>query len=293
MPQALSPRFSVITPAYKARATIARAVASLLAQSESDFEHLIISDEPLQDYQVVLQDAGLSDPRIRFFNSGAERKGPAAARNIGLSHARGDYIIFLDADDVFQPTHLALMGALMQQYPFALSAVEIFDEESGAVLPNVNLNPAGPFAPALLPFATLHTCIPFCFRKNMGALQFDEEMRCFEDFAFMMMLGDQVATVGFNAAPSYQYRKQKVSLTTSPQANVNFIVASTIYLNKIASGKIKFMQPQLEHVAAQFTKTMIEAEKQHLAQSSAPFIKVLLSLLKQNDMLPTNMAGIA
>src|SRR6185437_10903875 len=105
------PLVSVIIPAYRAADTIGRAVRSLLAQSEEDWEAVIIADDGA-DYAALLADDGLSDPRLRFCSSGHEAGGAAAARNIGLAAARGRLVTPLDADYLFAVERLARLAPL-------------------------------------------------------------------------------------------------------------------------------------------------------------------------------------
>src|SRR5437764_9122266 len=114
------PLVSVIIPAYRAAGTIGRAVRSLLAQSEEDWEAIIIADDGA-DYAALLADDGLSDARLRFCSSGREAGGAPAARNIGLAAARGRLVTPLDADDLFAAERLARLA------PLALAAGAVID----------------------------------------------------------------------------------------------------------------------------------------------------------------------
>ncbi|NCY25816.1 MAG: glycosyltransferase, partial [Alphaproteobacteria bacterium] len=96
----MTPAVSVLVPAFRAQAHIARAVASVLAQTMPAWELIIIADDG-QDYAPVLHAQGITDPRIRFASSGAVRSGCARPRNVGLSLARAPIIAMLDADDLF------------------------------------------------------------------------------------------------------------------------------------------------------------------------------------------------
>lgn len=98
------PMVSVVIPVYNQAAVVHRAIQSVLAQSYENFE-LIVVDDGSND---GLMDALLpiADPRLELI-SHRENKGAAAARNTGVSKARGRYIAFLDADDCWLPNKLA------------------------------------------------------------------------------------------------------------------------------------------------------------------------------------------
>lgn len=96
---------SVIIPAYNAGQYIGRAIASVQAQTHTEWE-LIISDDSSSDNTCeIAERLAKEDPRIRLVKSKINR-GAAAARNAGVSAGKGEYIAFLDADDTWQPDKL-------------------------------------------------------------------------------------------------------------------------------------------------------------------------------------------
>jgi glycosyltransferase involved in cell wall biosynthesis len=102
---------SVIIPAYRAQATLARAVRSALAQTWGEVEVVIAVDDGC-DYRALLTGDGVVDDRLRFTSTGGVRTGCHCARNAGLAVARGDIIAALDADDVYAPARLATLAPL-------------------------------------------------------------------------------------------------------------------------------------------------------------------------------------
>ncbi|TVQ14639.1 MAG: glycosyltransferase [Leptolyngbya sp. DLM2.Bin27] len=98
----IPPRISVVIPAYNAEKTIKFTLESVLSQTYSDFELIIINDGS--------QDATLSiinqfkDRRVRVFSH--ENSGPQKSRNRGINQATGEYISFIDADDLWTPDKL-------------------------------------------------------------------------------------------------------------------------------------------------------------------------------------------
>jgi glycosyltransferase involved in cell wall biosynthesis len=92
---------SVVIPYYRASQTIARAVESALGQTVRPQEILIVDDGCPEDAAVAIKQFGSSVTLIRKPNGGT-----ASARNLGIEHARGDWIAFLDADDYWEPSKL-------------------------------------------------------------------------------------------------------------------------------------------------------------------------------------------
>jgi glycosyltransferase involved in cell wall biosynthesis len=92
---------SVVIPYYRASQTIARAVESVLAQTVRPYEILVIDDGSPDGAVEATNQFGSSVTVIRKPNGGA-----ATARNLGIDHAQGDWIAFLDADDYWEPAKL-------------------------------------------------------------------------------------------------------------------------------------------------------------------------------------------
>ncbi len=111
------PKVSVVIPAFRAAALLPQAIASVAAQTMRDLEVLVVDDASGDDTadaaEGLLRGHGLAHAVLRLAANG----GPAAARNAGVAQARGDYVAFLDADDVWMPDKLALQVALLDAHP--------------------------------------------------------------------------------------------------------------------------------------------------------------------------------
>ena len=103
-----TPRISVIVPAWNATATIATAITSVLDQADVDLECVVVDDASTDDTVAVVEGMRARDGRLVLVRSGANG-GCSAARNLGLSVARGEWLAFLDADDRLLPGGLAAM----------------------------------------------------------------------------------------------------------------------------------------------------------------------------------------
>ncbi len=105
---------SVIIPAFNARACIERCLASVFRQTHVPFE-VIVADDGSTDTTADL----LRNYTDRIIYAAQENRGPSAARNYGLSLARGDFVAFLDADDYWLPDFLCRCLEFFEQYPEA------------------------------------------------------------------------------------------------------------------------------------------------------------------------------
>jgi glycosyltransferase involved in cell wall biosynthesis len=110
------PFVSVVVPFWNARAFIEEAVASVLAQTYHCWELLLVDDGSSDGSTDLAKRYVESFPRrVRYFEHGRhQNRGVAASRNLGLRHASGRYIAFLDADDVWFPNKLARQVAILE-----------------------------------------------------------------------------------------------------------------------------------------------------------------------------------
>ncbi len=96
------PNVSVIIPTYNRSGLVTEAVESVLNQTYSDLEVLVIDDGSTDDTRTVVEQ--MQDSRVKYYYK--NNSGPAAARNLGLDKSKGQYISFLDSDDLWPPEYL-------------------------------------------------------------------------------------------------------------------------------------------------------------------------------------------
>ncbi|GAA0571035.1 glycosyltransferase [Kribbella sandramycini] len=103
------PRFSIVVPCHAARAWLRPCLDSVLSQSFTDFEVLGVDSADPDDSGRILDEYAAADPRVRVLHL-EDNVGPGLARNAGLKAARGEYVLFLDADDLYLPGSLAAIS---------------------------------------------------------------------------------------------------------------------------------------------------------------------------------------
>ena len=108
----MRPFFSVIICAFDRAGLLPRALDSLLAQSEQDWEAVVVDDGSTDATPEVVQNYADRDPRIRLVQH-AENRGVSAARNTGIENSSGLFVTFLDSDDEYAPDHLASRHAML------------------------------------------------------------------------------------------------------------------------------------------------------------------------------------
>lgn len=127
-----APAISVILPTYNRAAFLGRALASVQAQTFRDFELLVVDDRSTDATAQLLQEAARGEPRLRVLENRRGR-GPGAARNAGLAVAQGEWLAFLDSDDVWEPRKLErFLQAAAPEVVLIGGDYRMLDRESGS-----------------------------------------------------------------------------------------------------------------------------------------------------------------
>lgn len=117
---------TVITPTYKRHQYLKNAVESVLAQTFTDFEHIIVDDNPADSEERKLTEEVMrefTDPRVHYLQN-EKNMGGAAARNVGIFKAKGEYIAFLDDDDMYLPDRLEVQYKKMVENDWDVSVMD-------------------------------------------------------------------------------------------------------------------------------------------------------------------------
>jgi glycosyltransferase involved in cell wall biosynthesis len=123
----------VVIPTYNRAHYIAESIQSVLDQTYRDFELIIVDDGSTDNTKEVV--SGFKDPRIRYIYQ--ERRGVAAAANVGIKASTGEYIGLMASDDIWLPRYLELQLALLDSHPetsVVCSDMYIFDSDTGTSL---------------------------------------------------------------------------------------------------------------------------------------------------------------
>ena len=208
-------RVSVIIPTYNQARFVAATVKSALAQTWPDVEVIVVDDGSMDGTREVLSAFG---DRIRYIYQ--ENKGLSGARNTGFLASRGDYLLFLDSDDVIHPDKLALHVSFMEAEPgFGLvySAWQQIDEDGTPVLGEVRPNEQGQVLKRLLRrrfffFASAAVLRRACLER-VGL--FDESLSWSEDADMWLRLARAGYAFGYIDRSLLQYRIHAHSMTAN------------------------------------------------------------------------------
>ena len=198
------PQTSVIIPVFNGELFLLEAINSVLTQLELHDELLVVDDASTDGTLALL--LGLSDRRLRVLSSNGG--GPSVARNKGISAARGEFIAFLDHDDLWPiGRHAALRATLLADDSIDATAgrIAILEESIGTASKYQNLH--GRYC-ASMPF----TCL---YRRSLiqKTGYFDETMRFGEDVDYYIRLTESGMKITYCDLDSLIYRRHAGNAT--------------------------------------------------------------------------------
>jgi len=126
----MSALVSIITPTYNSAKYIAETILSVQNQTYSTWEMIIIDDGSFDETENIIKSISAHDKRIQFMKLN-QNSGPAIARNKGIEKAQGDYMTFLDADDIWFPGFIENSIRTIQEtgFHFVFSSYKRSNEE--------------------------------------------------------------------------------------------------------------------------------------------------------------------
>jgi glycosyltransferase involved in cell wall biosynthesis len=182
----MTPRFSIIIPTYNYASTLPRAVSSVLQQTGNDYEIIIINDGSTDNTAEIITKLQQQTPDIiRDFSQ--PNAGVATARNHGIKESRGQYLLFLDADDALMPDALPILRNVLEARKNAevvIGAhikVEMNGKEKYCGNSALSSNPEKRFADYLDKKVSISNGAILFARHIFDKLKFPEQFRSAED----------------------------------------------------------------------------------------------------------------
>jgi Glycosyl transferase family 2 len=224
-----APTFSVVIPAYQAAGTIPEAITSALGQSAAPCEVIVSDDGSTDDIAGAVAQFRDQILVIRDENAGA-----AAARNRGLAVARGEFVAFLDSDDVWLPHYLERLGELAVARPdLDLLSTDVFYEADGEVVGR--FYEVNRFDVANQRHAIFRSCFvgwPVSRRSRLAAAGgFDESLKIAHDWDAWARLIVSGAKAGVVMEPLARYRLRPGSLASDVPRSLR---ERAVFLEKLA-----------------------------------------------------------
>lgn len=289
---------SVIIPVYKVERYIRQCIDSVLAQTFTDFELLLIDDGSPDGCPAICDEYAKKDTRIRVFHK--QNGGLSSARNRGIDEAHGEWVIFIDSDDAWKDTDCLLklysyakklnLDIVRFEYQAVNEKLEHIEPRSydksnieGRVIDNyelVNCGISGEWFPWL-----------YLIRKEaIGNLKFNEQTKFQEDFDFYSRLfASSELRCGYIDDRMYLYRKRTDSITNTVQ--ISNLKGSLLLCDVFYSESSKINDKRLKRLYVYYSlkmycrtlNTMATDEYFHLRKEMGP--KLGLSNMRKKALM--------
>lgn len=226
---------SVIIPVHNAAATLPKCLDSLIGQTYTDFEVILIENGSTDDSFAVCLDYAKRDPRFKAIDIGP-CGGPSRPRNVGLERAQGDIIAFLDSDDWFGSEVLTMLHDCFSQAKadvvfFGICMVERENGPDKLCFPVVNSTNSRDICIQLHEQGCFgYTCCKAFRREPLNGIRFDEMLKLFEDELFALDAMQNVRSVHVVSEKYHRYECCYYHLNDSAESLMAAVHANIIEL---------------------------------------------------------------
>jgi glycosyltransferase involved in cell wall biosynthesis len=298
---------SIIVPVYNAEKFLNKSIKSVLNQSYKMIELILVNDGSTDNSEMICNNYGKTDRRIKVLSK--KNSGPAAARNTGISHATGDFIFFLDADDFIEENTIERLITIYNQYQpdMVMGNFSKLENNGVTIKQKVSFQPDNEmfqdqikelsktdivnYVRHFLKHPSNHL-ISYCWArlyklsviKNNGIFA-NEDMRLFEDFVFNLDYLKYTNKIVFLNESLYIYTMHSSHISASMA-----IVNSDSLLHDMQVFKIKageFLQQKNAGKGNTLSKTTIKQEIGH-----ALIHYVIIFLIRSCRLLNKNNRNI-
>jgi glycosyltransferase involved in cell wall biosynthesis len=206
------PTVSIVVPAYNQCRYLGDAIRSAMTQTHANLEVIVVDDGSTDDTAAVCR--SFTDTRVRYVWQ--ENRGLSAARNTGIRESRGEFLTFLDSDDLFLPEKVALLlGAFERDPDLGLVAGQaVLIDQHGQRLGEVFDRPLPDEPTDLLLGNPLHVgsvLLRRGWQERVGL--FDESLRSYEDWDLWLRLARAGCKMGWVPQPVSLYRFHQDQMT--------------------------------------------------------------------------------
>lgn len=249
------PVVSIVLPVYNAEKYLHQCIESLLDQGDNNLEIIVIDDGSTDHSGAICQMYSEKDARIRYFRQ--NNMGVSAARNLGLQHASGEFVTFVDADDMLRPDAIdSMLAAAHGSTDLVIGSYERF--RCGAGQEVINSGQEFSFNDIRTDFAELDKLIDFpwgkLFRRNVileNNLAFDKNIPYGEDHIFNIAFCCYAKSVNVISDVVYRYRLGGVASSVKYHKNMHqlsyaMLQAYENYSRKMANFPVKYLQEKIK-----------------------------------------------
>jgi len=262
----MSRTVAVVTPAFRAEATIIATVRSLLEQDWRDWELWLVADDG-SDYQAFLNDAGIADERIRYLSSGGIGRGASLARNVALDRITAPFVAILDADDRMKPDKLARVVDALAAHPIVTTALDVMTEDFRH-LRFVGHGPDRVFTAGSHKWVSLSMDSMVAWDRRRTDARYDPTLSNMTDLELLLQLWQRAPVSVHLGTPLHDYIKRSQSMSNGKDVAAGMIRSKTEILRRLRQGYYALSDADVAGVAA-FLEISLEAEQAYGGAVSA------------------------
>lgn len=287
------PLFSIIIPAYNAERYLPSALDSVLAQKASSYEVILVDDGSTDGTAEICD--GYADRYDCIRTIHVDNSGASCARNMGLTCACGEYVLFMDADDLWKPEFLSVVCQLLTNQPdMILFGSEKFGEGGAAEQRCCRCLPSGETGESWLGSSLNTGAVPppylwsYAYRRKFlieHNLKICEELECSEDFDLNMRAIPLAKHIIGTGQVLYRWRQVPTSLshTISAQKLMDNLVTKAEAYRRFPCGALADLYMDNAVLLAQIPR--------HQAQSCIVFVWENRDICGQCTQLPLKLAA--
>lgn len=226
------PKISIIVPVYNTEKYLRRCIDSILDQTFKDFELLLINDGSMDNSGSICDEYASKDSRIRVFHK--VNGGVSSARNLGLDNAKGEWVAFVDSDDLFTNNALNIFEEQIDAELIITSHIVNVDGKfSECTITNTKKNildkAKDDFISRNLNTNIIKTIWAKFFKNDIiSDLRFDKNISCGEDFLFMLSYLLRLKKIFLVDYSSYIYTCPDIHFHIKYQSSIEQSI-STLY----------------------------------------------------------------
>lgn len=288
------PLVSVIIPVYNTEKYLNQCINSVLAQTLSDIEVLLIDDGSTDGSGKICDDYARKDKRIHIIHT--SNQGVSHARNRGLDQAKGEYISFIDSDDWIDPDMIATLYRLIQTHHADLSTCGyIIEDENGSVIYNIKEKAIY----TLNKWDAIYSLFHDKYYKYKGnlcdklynksiierqQLKFNEKIYYNEDRLFIFQYMNFCESIAYTTLPYYHYIMRSTSAMNLAQ-NIYQEKACTFMdaFNIMTSLSISYPVAIRKVISIDYIKSSISFFTRHSQQIPFTLLLKRLSIIMKNN----------
>lgn len=228
------PMFSIIIPAYNNEKYVGKCIESVLSQTFTDFELIVVNDGSTDKTYEIIKKYALKDSRIRVIDK--KNGGVSSARNIALDNATGKYLLFLDSDDWYESCYCHDLSEILSHNNADIIFATQFIREEEDVIEIGKISIMYPdsiidMLNSISPYSFAMTCVKKSFWRD--DLRFNEKLHYHEDGEMLIRLLMERPQIFYYEKPSFHYRPGSITHSRFTKKTLSQIDSYRVIVNHL------------------------------------------------------------